>query len=233
MTMRGGLDVHRVARGLARVVKMLESGEGVKLVKLGPKRILRIEWLNLYVDPEVLYSLAGCIALDVLDQGLGFDAVVSIETSGAKYGVATALLLNKPYFSLHKVEKVTFENPVHADSYSVTERTTTRLYVDKPIASRFKRVLLVDDIKRSSRTVNAATWLLRRAGSNVVACYIVLDLAFAGGPPPSSLPRGAYKPLLVVEGVGEDGGVRLGRGLCQETLEKTGLSASEGLTPAG
>ena len=109
-------------------------------------------------------------------------------------------------------------NRSRPDSYSVTEKSTTRLYVDKPIASRFKRVLLVDDIKRSSRTINAATWLLRRVGSNVEACYVIMDLAFTGNPPPSSIPSDAYRPLLVVSDVMDDGRIKLGWGLCQEII---------------
>jgi adenine/guanine phosphoribosyltransferase-like PRPP-binding protein len=162
-----GLDPRRVVKGLNKVVRMLEEGRGVKMIRSGSKTILRIEWLNLYVDSEILYALSGCIALDLLGGNTSFDAIASIETSGAKYGVATALLLNKPYFSLHKVEKLTFEDPISADSYSVTEKSATRLYVDRSVARRFKNVVLVDDIRRSSRTINAAAWLLRSSGSNV------------------------------------------------------------------
>ena len=113
--MMANIDPRRVIKGLTRVVDMLEKGEGVKVIKSGSKIILRVEWLNLYVDPEILFALSSCIVLDaVINKGLAFDAVTSIETSGAKYGVAVALISGRPYFSLHKVEKITFEEPISA-----------------------------------------------------------------------------------------------------------------------
>jgi len=76
--------------------------------------------------------------------------------------------------------------------------------------ARFPRVLLVDDIRRSSTTVNVAARLLERAGSSVQACYTVLDLAFAGYPVPT---RVLYRPLLVVRSVSGDR-LAVSRGVC-------------------
>ncbi len=205
------LDVMRAgARALAR---RLEEGEDVSVLERGGERVLRVEWLNLYNEPSILYAIAGCILWDSERLGLNYDAVVSIETSGAKYGVALALLSSKPYFSLHKVEKIVFENPISAESYSVTESTPTRLYVDRSVATRFRRIILVDDIRRSSRTINTAVELLEKSMCVVEACYVVLDLAFAGHPPPQHV---HYRPLYVIDDVDEDGRAELGGGICLE-----------------
>ena len=106
-----------------------------------------------------------------------------------------------------------FKSPISAESYSMTESTPTRLYVYRAVAARFRRIILMDDIRRSSRTINTAIDLLRKSMCEVEACYMVLDLAFAGHPPPRCI---RYRPLYVIDGVDEDGRVELGGGVCSE-----------------
>ncbi|MGC8555512.1 MAG: phosphoribosyltransferase family protein [Conexivisphaera sp.] len=199
---------------LGEVLRRLSSGSGVRVVRAGGERILRIAWLNLYNEPAVLRAVARLIVEDASLRGLAYDAVSSIETSGAKYGIAVSLESGVPYFSIHKVEKVIFEDPVSVESESITEARPSRLFVDRPIARAFPRVLLVDDIVRSSRTAEAASRLLRAAGSSIVGCYAVLDLRIArrGGSP--------CRSLVAVDDVDESGRLHVVGGLAVERCGK-------------
>ncbi|MCS6769124.1 MAG: phosphoribosyltransferase family protein [Candidatus Caldarchaeum sp.] len=202
---------------LESLVEGLRTGSSVKVLRRGEERILRISWLNIVHDPETYRALAKTVALDVAQRGYVFDAVASIETSGAKYGVAVSYELNKPYFSIYKSGKVVFEKPVAVSERSFTEGREVLLHLDESAVSGFKRVLLIDDIRRSSRTINAAVGLLKKCGLDVVGCYVILDLAFAGFPKPSEIP---YHPLFVVVDVDEEGRCVVSNGLVLRFIEQ-------------
>jgi adenine/guanine phosphoribosyltransferase-like PRPP-binding protein len=203
---------------LEKLLNGLRTGVSVHVKNVGGHKILRIDWLNIVFSSEVFQALAKLIAYDVGRRGFSFDAVASVETSGAKYGLALSYELKRPYFSIHKASKITFEEPVSLIERSVTEDRRVSLHLDRAVASKFKRVLLVDDIRRSSRTLNAAVELLNTCGAEVEACYVILDLAFAGNPPPAKIPSDRYLPLFVISAVEDDGRCEVSGGLVVEYL---------------
>jgi len=212
-----GAQDHRHA--ISSILNGLRTGKTVEVKLVGDKKILRITWLNIIHDPQVFSAIAKAIAEDVKQRGYVFDAVASVETSGAKYGVALSYQLNKPYFSIHKAGKIIFDEPVSMDQRSVTENRAVTLYVDRAVASRFRKVLLVDDIRRSSKTLETAAELLAKCGVEVEACYVILDLAFAGHPPPSNIPSDRYHALFVIEDVDDEGRCRVVDGLAVNLVD--------------
>ena len=201
------------------IIENLNKGKGVEVKKVGRTRILRIEWLNLYNRPEDLDVIGELISYWIKELDYKPDAVASIETSGAKYGISTSLKTGIPYFSLHKIDKVIFDDPVYVESRSVTESRAVKLYADRAVVSKFKRVLLVDDIRRTSHTIDSAVDLIEKCGSDVEACFIVLDFKFAGHPYPRKLRRGRYHPLFVISEVKDDGSCRGTDGLAVKYLK--------------
>ncbi|MEM0121532.1 MAG: phosphoribosyltransferase, partial [Thermoprotei archaeon] len=181
--------------------------------------ILRIEWLNLYNQPEVLRALGDLFASWVLRLGYKPEAVVSIETSGAKYGVATSLSLGVPYVSLHKVDKLIFDEPISVESRSITEGRPLKLVGDKSIIGRFSRVVLVDDIRRTSHTIDSAVELIEKCGSSVSACFVVLDFKFAGHPYPKKIRDETFHSLFEVSSVNDSGKCGVSGGLALKYLE--------------
>ncbi|MEM1946278.1 MAG: phosphoribosyltransferase family protein [Candidatus Caldarchaeum sp.] len=212
------MDVNTHQQLLASLLNGIKTGSSIQVKKIGGQKILRVAWLNILHDPKVFQALAKAIADDVARRNYVFDAIASIETSGAKYGIALSYELGKPYFSIHKAGKVVFEEPLSVDEKSVTEDRMVTLYLDRAVASTFKRVLLVDDIRRSSRTLNAAVDLLGKCNVEVVACYVILDLAFAGHPLPSKIPPENYHPLFVIGDVDDRGRCSVVEGLVPRQL---------------
>ncbi len=204
---------------LATLLEGMRTGSSIRVIRKGDQKILRISWLNIVHDPRVFQAIAKSIVFDVVQRGYVFEAVASVETSGAKYGVALSYELGKPYFSIHKASKIIFEQPVTFAEKSVTEDRMVTLHLDRTIASKFRKVLLVDDIRRSSRTINAAVELLNQCGVEVVACYVILDLAFAGHPTLSKLSLENYHALFVVEDVDDEGRCKIINGLVPRQLE--------------
>ncbi|MEM2238037.1 MAG: phosphoribosyltransferase family protein [Candidatus Caldarchaeum sp.] len=214
------MDVNIHQQLLASLLNGIKTGSSIQVKKIGGQKILRVAWLNILHDPKVFQALAKAIAHDVARRNYVFDAIASIETSGAKYGIALSYELGKPYFSIHKAGKIVFEEPLTVDEKSVTEDRMVTLYLDRAVASKFKKVLLVDDIRRSSRTLNAAVELLNKCNVEVVACYVILDLAFAGHPPPSKIPAENYHPLFVIGDVDDEGRCKIVDGLVPWELEQ-------------
>lgn len=205
---------------ISTILRNLEEGVGVEVKRVGGEDLLRIEWLNLYNHPEVLRSLGELFAHWILKLGYRPEAIVSIETSGAKYGVATCLSLGVPYVSLHKGGKLIFDDPVSVESRSITENRSVKLYADRAIIGRFRRVVVVDDIRRTSQTLDSAIELVEQCGSSVEACFVVLDLKFAGHPYPKKLGAERLHSLFEVESVNKGGGCRVGGGLALKYLEQ-------------
>ncbi|MEM4282927.1 MAG: phosphoribosyltransferase family protein, partial [Candidatus Caldarchaeum sp.] len=163
---------------LHKLLNGLRTGAHVKIVPVEGKRILRIFWLNVVHEPMVFRAIAKLVKMHAEKMGYDADAVASVETSGAKYGLALANELGKPYFSIHKARKLIFQQPVAAEGFSVTESKPVTLHLDKAVASRFRNVFLIDDVRRTSSTINTAAALLNECGVHVTACYVIIDLAF-------------------------------------------------------
>ncbi|BAJ50105.1 adenine phosphoribosyltransferase [Candidatus Caldarchaeum subterraneum] len=203
---------------LQKLLNGLRTGAHVKVVPVEGKRILRISWLNVVHEPEVFRAIARLVKIHAAKMGYDADAVASVETSGAKYGLALANELGKPYFSIHKAKKLIFQQPVTAEGFSVTESKPVTLHLDKAVASQFRNVFLIDDVRRTSTTINTAADLLNECGAQVTACYVIIDLAFAGHPRPVKVPRDRYHPLFVISSVDDDGRCVVEEGLVPEFL---------------
>ncbi len=198
---------------LVRIIEGLTSGSDVTVIERGSQRLLRISWLNILNNPLYFEALSKVIASEMEFRGYSPEAVASVETSGAKYGLALSLATGLPYFSIHKTRKLIFTEPLTVEGYSATESKEVSLYLDRSVASRFKSVVLVDDIRRSSRTINSAVRLLQACGVDVEACFTILDLGFTGSERPSTISEDRYHPLIVISSVAPDGRCDISGGL--------------------
>ncbi|MDW8084070.1 MAG: phosphoribosyltransferase family protein [Candidatus Caldarchaeum sp.] len=205
---------------LSNILEGLRTGKSVKVITSGGKKILRVSWLNIVHDPKIYRAISKLIKEHATSRNYVFDAVASIESSGAKYGLATSYEFGLPYFSIHKTSKVIFEQPLTAEGMSVTEGRPVTLYVDKSVASKFEKVIVIDDVRRTSTTINTAVELLSECGTKVVACYVILDLAFAGYPRPHSISAKHYHPLFVISDVDISGRCVVDDGLVLHFLSR-------------
>lgn len=213
---------------IKNIVKNLKQGIGIKVKKISNTKILRIEWLNLYNEPTVLMAIGKVITYWIKALGYKPDAIASIETSGAKYGISASLYANIPYFSLHKIDKVIFDEPVYVESRSVTESRALKLYADSDIVRKFSNIVLVDDIRRTSNTIDSAVELIDKCGGKVDACFIVLDFKFAGHPYPKKLKKEKIHPLFIITEINDDGTCVVNGGLAIKFLRKHGTRKIEG-----
>jgi adenine/guanine phosphoribosyltransferase-like PRPP-binding protein len=205
---------------LARLIEMLKNGEGIGVKSVDDKRILRIEWFNLIYSPSVVLTTSKLLSYWINRLGLFPDAISSIETSGTKFALVTSLLLNLPFFSIHKSEKVTFKKPKSTKSISITQDKEVSLVVDEEVVKKFKKVVLIDDIRRTSGTFMSAIDLLNSCGSSVEACFSILDFKFSSHEVPTKINNCRYYPLFIISEVYEGGKCEVEGGLALNYLSE-------------
>ena len=192
---------------LKQVYTDLLKGNGITVRQQGSERKVRIAWLNLYNEPNILRELVEVIHAEADKHGYAPDSILSVETSGAKYGVATSLRFNLPYVSIHRYDKIIFEDPVSVESVTQTEagRNNFRLYVDRSVMRLFKRPLFVDDIRRTSRTMGNSIRLAKACEASVECSFVIFDFSFAGHPLPSEMTVDRYHPLFIISEINDEG----------------------------
>lgn len=206
-------------KDLNKILEMLERGEGVEVILRNECKILRIEWFNLLYFPSIVSALGSFLANFIEELKLYPDAISSIETSGSKFGLVASLYLNVPFFPIQKNEKITFKLPVSISSRSVTQEKTVNLFVDREIVKKFKRIILIDDIRRTSGTLSSAVHLIEYCGSKVVACFSILDFKFSSGKVPETIEGCKYYPLIIISEISEDGKCKIEDGFLVNYLK--------------
>jgi adenine/guanine phosphoribosyltransferase-like PRPP-binding protein len=205
-------------KDVARLIEMLRNGKGIEVRSMGDKRILRIEWFNLIYSSSVVLTISKLLSYWINKLGLFPEAISSIETSGTKFALVTSLLLDLPFFSIYKSEKVTFRKPKSTKSISITQNKEVSLVVDEEVVKKFKKVVLIDDIRRTSGTIISAIGLLNSCGSSVGACFSILDFKFSSHEVPTRINNCRYYPLFIISKVYDDGKCEVEDGLALDYL---------------
>jgi adenine phosphoribosyltransferase len=106
------------------------------------------------------------------------DVIVGIEARGFIFGAAVAHELGLGLVPVRKAGKLPGETLKEA--YAL-EYGTAEIEVHTDAFHPGQRVLVLDDVLATGGTVEAAVQLVERAGADVVAIEVLLELAFLGG----------------------------------------------------
>ena len=106
------------------------------------------------------------------------DMVLGVESRGFIIGAAAALALGTGLAIVRKPGKL--PHRTHRASYELEYGTDT-LEIHHDAVGAGHRVLLIDDLLATGGTATAAIELVRHCGGIVVACAVVIELAFLGG----------------------------------------------------
>lgn len=121
------------------------------------------------------------------------DVIVGIEARGFMIGAATAYAMGVGFVPIRKAGKLPWET--HAASYALEYGTATvEIHTDAFVAG--KRALVMDDVLATGGTAAAACELVERAGGQVVAVDVVVELGFLKGR--EALPGRTVASLLTV-----------------------------------
>jgi adenine phosphoribosyltransferase len=123
----------------------------------------------------------------------GVDKVAGIEARGFILAAPVAIALGAGFVPVRKQGKL--PGPTYAQSYDLEYGSAT-VEVHQDAFAPGDRVLIVDDVLATGGTGSATVELVRRAGAEVVAIAVIMELSFLNGR--SRLPDAAIRSLLVV-----------------------------------
>jgi len=135
-------------------------------------------------------AVEGMVALVHPDE---IDVVVGIEARGFILGAAVALGLGTGFVPVRKVGKL--PHRTHAMSYDL-EYGSAEIEVHADAFAGARRALVVDDVLATGGTAAAACGLVERAGAQVVAFAVLIELEALGGR--AALPERDVRSVLRV-----------------------------------
>ncbi len=118
----------------------------------------------------------------------GADLVAGIDSRGFLVAAAVAARLGTGVLAIRKSGKL--PPPVHAERYDLEYGSATLEIPADGIELRGRTVVIIDDVLATGGTIAATARLLKRAGANVPAAAVVVEIAALGG-------REALAPLPV------------------------------------
>ena len=123
----------------------------------------------------------------------GVDKVAGIEARGFILAAPVAIALGAGFVPVRKAGKL--PGPTYAQSYDLEYGSAT-VEVHQDAFAAGERVLVVDDVLATGGTGSATAELVRKAGGEVAAIAVVMELSFLNGR--SRLPDAVIRSLLVV-----------------------------------
>jgi adenine phosphoribosyltransferase len=111
-------------------------------------------------------------------RGRRVDAIAAAEARGFLFAAPMALQLKKPLIPLRKPGKLPYRT--YAFQYAL-EYGNAELHVHVDGVNPGAKVLLVDDLLATGGTLRAACQLVEKAGGEVAACAVFIELEFLEG----------------------------------------------------
>ena len=130
----------------------------------------------LLANPQALRMAVQRMA-DLVD-GAHIDRLCAMESRGFLFGTPLALELNVGFTPIRKPGKLPWKT--YSAEYDL-EYGTDRLEIHADGVHEGERVLVVDDVLATGGTMQAACHLVEQLGGTVVACVVLLELAFLEG----------------------------------------------------
>ncbi len=137
-----------------------------------------------FADATAMTAVTGALA----EIASGADLVAGIEARGFLLAAAVADRLQTGVLAIRKAGKL--PPPVHAEQYDLEYGSATLEIPADGMDLRGRNITIIDDVLASGGTLAAASRLLERAGANVMAAAVVVELGALRG-------REAVAPLAV------------------------------------
>jgi adenine phosphoribosyltransferase len=146
------------------------------------------------ITPLLADGAAFAAVVSALASGYdGVDKVAGIEARGFILAAPVAIALGAGFVPVRKAGKL--PGPTYAQSYDLEYGSAT-VEVHQDAFAPGERVLVVDDVLATGGTGSATAQLVRKAGGEVAAIAVIMELSFLDGR--SRLPDATIRSLLVV-----------------------------------
>jgi adenine phosphoribosyltransferase len=146
------------------------------------------------ITPLLADGAAFAAVVSALASGYdGVDKVAGIEARGFILAAPVAIALGAGFVPVRKQGKL--PGPTYAQSYDLEYGSAT-VEVHQDAFAPGEQVLIVDDVLATGGTGSATAELVRKAGGEVAAIAVIMELSFLNGR--SRLPDAVIRSLLVV-----------------------------------
>lgn len=143
--------------------------------------ILKVDsFLNHQIDINFTKEVAKYFA----SKFSNIDKILTIETSGIAFAVATAMEMNNVPVVFAKKSKSKIVDPSNlylANIKSFTRNTVSEVLVDKRFLNKDERILIVDDFLAEGNAGLGLIDICNQAGAKVVGFASVIEKTFQGG----------------------------------------------------
>ena len=134
---------------------------------------------NLSIAAFVMFSdveLTVACAKAMLAKAPEFDVIVTAEAKGIPLAYEMARESGKPYIPARKGPKLYMKEPIIVEDKSITTEGQQKLVIDKQDLLNMdgKRILIVDDVISTGRSLQALEEIAAAAGADVVGKMAVL-----------------------------------------------------------
>ncbi len=129
----------------------------------------------LFADPNGMAAIVDALA----DVASGVDLVAGIESRGSLVAAATAIRLGTGVLSIRKQGKL--PPPVLGEEYTREYGPAGMEIPADGLDLQGRTIVIIDDVLATGGTLGAANRLLKRAGANVTAAAVLVELTALGG----------------------------------------------------
>lgn len=171
---------------------------------LGQGMVRVSDFLNHQVDAALLAECGAALARRWSDAGV--TRVLTAETSGIAPALAVASALGVPLVYARKRRLGTLGSAVYtASAPSPTHGGTFDLVVAAPFLSANDRILIVDDILASGRTISALVDIIYQAGAHLLGVAAIVEKGYSKGRADLESLNVPITTLAVIESADERG----------------------------
>ncbi|MCY0874076.1 phosphoribosyltransferase [Acidianus infernus] len=131
-----------------------------------------IDSSQLLLYPNLLKLLLELYLTKVLQQD-AVDKIFSIATNGVPFATIASLILDKPLL-IAKKHKDSINLEYYEESLKETDSVVNNIYLRKDLIRKNDRILIVDDVIKSGKTISSSIKLLQKAGARVVGILVLV-----------------------------------------------------------
>lgn len=98
--------------------------------------------------------------------------IFSIASNGIPFATIVSMILNKPLL-IAKKHKDSIHLEYYEESIKETDSVVNNLYIRKDLLSKNDKILIIDDVIKSGKTLNSSIKLIKKANADVLGALII------------------------------------------------------------
>ncbi|NHN32462.1 xanthine phosphoribosyltransferase [Paenibacillus agricola] len=145
------------------------------------EKVLKVDsFLNHMVDPQLMLEVGQEFVKRF--EGLTFDKVLTLESSGIAPAIMTALTLQVPLIFARKHKSLTLQDDLYVETvYSFTKQVHNEITIARKFLAPGERVLIIDDFLAYGEATFGMARIIESAGATVSGIGIVIEKSFQEG----------------------------------------------------